>query len=86
MHRPDYDQLIADPLFKAGYREIFDGVDGAVDVRSSEEETLAYVRGRDFGSFVRTYEGCHVPLSRGALAHPRAKHLLVLAMAGGEVA
>lgn len=80
-----YDEIIADPLFKAGYNEVFNGQEQAADIRWSDDEQLAYERGRQFGQVVRRDEGCFLPLTRGFLAHPRAKLLLMLAMRGGEV-
>lgn len=80
-----YDEIIADPAFKRGYHEIFDGRECCVDVRWGDEEALAYERGRHFGIWVKHQEGQKVPLVRGYLAHPRAKLLLLLAMRDGDV-
>jgi hypothetical protein len=80
-----YDEIIADPLFKAGYAEVWDGIDPAADLGWSDAEQLAYERGRQFGVVVRQQEGSRVPLVRGYLAHPRAKILLMMAMRDGDV-
>lgn len=80
-----YEEIIADPLFKAGYDEIFQGLEPAVDIRWSDEECWAYERGRQFGLVVRDSEGRRLPLLSGALIHPRAKLLLMMAMLKREV-
>lgn len=80
-----YDEIIADPLFKCGYNEIFDGAGHAVDRRWTDSEQLAYERGRAFGTVVLMQGEGRVPLSRGYLAHPRARHLLMMAMIDGDV-
>ena len=79
------DEIIADPLFKAGYSEIWRGEEPAVDVRWSDAEQLAYERGRQFGVTVKAQGMGQVPLTRGYLPHPRAKHLLMMAMLDGAV-
>lgn len=83
--RATYDEVIADPLFRAGYAEVWDGQQPAVDIRWSDAEQLAYERGRQFGVVVKQQEGERVPLVRGYLAHPRAKILLMMAMRDGDV-
>ena len=83
--RADYGLIIADPLFKAGYNEIWDGLEPAVDIRWSDAETEAYERGRQFGVVVKTQEGVRLPLTRGSLTSPRAQLLLMMAMRAGEV-
>lgn len=80
-----YEEIIADPLFKAGYHEVFDGLAAAADIRWSDAEQLAYERGRQFGEVIARDEGARLPLTRGYLAHPRAKHLLMMAMIDGDV-
>jgi hypothetical protein len=75
-----YDEIIACPLFRAGYDEIWRALEPAVDVRWNDMEQTSYERGRQFGIYVLTEEKQRVPLSKGALAHPRAKLLLMLAM------
>jgi len=80
-----YDEVIADPLFRAGYAEVWDGIDPAIDLGWSDAEQLAYERGRQFGVVVRQQEGERVPLAKGALPHPRAKILLMMAMRDGDV-
>jgi hypothetical protein len=80
-----YDEIIADPLFRAGYEEIFNGLQSAADIRWNDQEQLAYERGRQFGVYVRHVEEERVPLVRGYLAHPRAKLLLMFAMRDGDV-
>lgn len=83
--RMEYETIIADPLFKAGYGEIFRGEDAAVDIRWSEAEQAAYGRGRQFGAYVMDMGEGRVPLMRGVLAHPRARLLLMMAMRDGDV-
>lgn len=83
--RASYDEIIADPKFKEGYWEIWDGLLAALDIRWSEAEQRAYERGRQFGTVVMGLDEGRVPLTRGYLAHPRAKLLLVMAMRSGEV-
>ncbi len=80
-----YDEIVADPLFRAGYNEVFSGQEQAVDIRWSDAERLAYARGRQFGLVVKRDEGKYLALARGFLAHPRAKLLLMLAMICGDV-
>lgn len=75
-----YDEIIACPLFRTGYEEIWRALEKAVDVRWSDAEQESYDRGRQFGIYVMTEEKRHVPLAKGNLAHPRAKHLLMMAM------
>lgn len=80
-----YGAIIADPLFKAGYNEIWDGIESRVDVGWHPAEEESYGRGRAFGIYVKAMGQGRVPLSRGFLAHPRALHLLMLAMLTGDV-
>lgn len=82
---PDAGGLLADPLFRKGYGQVFDGVEIEDDIRWSEGERLAYRRGRDFGHVVMQSEGQHLPLTRGGVASPTAAALLARAMARGEV-
>lgn len=81
-----YDEIIADPLFRRGYDDYFEGRGGSADFCWSDEEQLAYERGRHFGVYVKHVEEERVPLSRGGLPHPRAKLLLLMAMCDGDVA
>lgn len=80
-----YDEIIADPLFKEGYAEIWNGLEAASDIRWSDAEAEAYERGRQFGIYVKLQEEEKIPLVRGYLAHPRAKLLLMMAMREGDV-
>ena len=83
--RADYDEIIADPLFKLGYAHIFDDIEPVFDVNWADGEQEAYARGRQFGVVVKTAGEGYLPLMRGGLAHPRAKLLLMLAMRAGDV-
>lgn len=78
-------EIIACPLFRSGYNEVWRGEDCSVDIRWSDVEQQSYERGRQFGVFVKTGEPRHVPLTRGGLAHPRALVLLALAFHDGSV-
>ncbi len=78
-------ELLGDPLFKAGYGEVWNGHEPGFDRRWMPAEQEAYERGRLFAHWVRDYEGRHIPLARGYLAHPRAVLLLTLAMKYGEI-
>lgn len=80
-----YDEIIADPLFRAGYAEIWEGAERSCDARWSITEDLAYERGRQFGVYVRMQGEGQVPLMRGHLPHSRAKLLLMFAMKDGDV-
>jgi hypothetical protein len=80
-----YDEITADPLFKRGYHEIFAAARNAVDRSWSDAEQQAYERGRQFGTVVLMQGEGRVPLTRGYLAHPRAKLLLMMAMRDGDV-
>lgn len=83
--RATYDEIIADPLFRAGYDEVFQGLEPACDVRWSDMERLAYERGRQFGQVVRRDEGVRIPLTRGGFVTPRARLLLLLAFRDGDL-
>jgi len=83
--RPDHEVILADPLFREGYFEIWRGLEPACDVGWSEAETVAYERGRQFGVVVHTSYGAPLALQRGSLVNPDAKRLLILAMQSGEV-
>ena len=83
--KASYDEIIADPLFKQGYHEVFDGQESAIDTRWSDLECEAYERGRAFGVVVRHEGEGRLPLTKGYLAHPRAKLLLMMAMKDGCV-
>jgi hypothetical protein len=85
MGRPNITDAISDPLFKAGYAEIFDGMEDSVDRNWSEEERLAYRRGRAFGLVVLEAGEGKLPLFQGSMVHSRARSLLSLAFATGEV-
>lgn len=80
-----YDEIIADPLFRRGYAEIWRGDVARASLDWSDAEQEAYERGRMFGAWVRHVEEEQVPLVRGGLAHPRARLLLMLAMRDGDV-
>lgn len=83
--RATYDEIIADPLFKVGYEDFWRGQPSSCDFRWSDNEQLAYERGRHFGVYVKQFEEERIPLVRGYLVHPRAKLLLMLAMRDGDV-
>ena len=80
-----YDDIIADPLFRRGYEEIWRGDENAIDRGWSDNEQLAYERGRQFGVYVQAEGEGRVPLSRGYFPHPRAKLLLMLAFRDGNL-
>lgn len=80
-----YAEILADPVFREGYEEIWRGEATSIDIRWTDEEQLAYERGRQFGIYVLTSEGTRVPLTKGSLAHPRAQTLLIMAFRGGDV-
>lgn len=80
-----YDEVIANPLFREGYAEIWLGLEQAIDIRWTPEDQEAYERGRAFGLYVREADGGRVPLTRGFLPHPRARHLLMMAFIDGAV-
>ncbi len=80
-----FEEIIADPLFKKGYGDGFEGREWCRDVRWDDAERLAYERGRQFGVVVAGLGEGKVPLVRGFTAHPRARLLLSMAMQSGEV-
>lgn len=80
-----YDEIIADPLFKRGYAEVFDGIECASDIRWLDAELEAYERGRQFGQVVKASGEGRIALTRGYLAHPRASFLLMMAMISKDV-
>ena len=81
----DHGAVLADPLFRIGYGEVFAGQEQAINVCWSEAERCAYMRGRQFGAYVRLMEEEKVPLKCRGMAHPDAVRLLILAMRGGDV-
>ncbi|MBS3927699.1 MAG: hypothetical protein KGZ55_09955 [Sphingomonadaceae bacterium] len=80
-----YEEIIADPLFKRGYDDIFHAREPARQLGWDDKEQLAYERGRQFGVVVAGLGEGRVPLVRGFQAHPRARLLLTLAMQSREV-
>ena len=80
-----YDEIISCPVFRSGYEHMWRGDEPRVDRRWGDDEQLSYERGRQFGAYVRTEEGEHVPLMKGGLAHSRAKLLLMMAFRSGDV-
>lgn len=80
-----FDEIISDPMFRAGYEDYWRGHPSSCDIRWADQEQLAYERGRHFGVYVKQFEEERIPLVRGAMPHPRAKLLLLLAMRDGDV-
>jgi hypothetical protein len=80
-----YSEILACPVFREGYEEIWRAEATAIDVRWSDEEQLSYERGRQFGLYVLTSESQRVPLQKGSMPHPRAVVLLMMAFRGGDV-
>lgn len=85
MRPASYDEILANPLFKRGYHQVWDGQENAIDARWSDDEQLAYERGRHFAWVLKREGEEKCPLSRGYLAHPRAKLLLMMAMIDEDV-
>lgn len=85
VRQASYSEILADPLFRTGYEEIWRAEGHAVDLGWSDEEKLAYERGRQFGIYVLTSEQQRVPLNKGALPHPRAVTMLIMAFRTGDV-
>jgi hypothetical protein len=81
-----FSDMVADPLFRTGYEEIWRGEDHAVDIRWSDNEQLAYERGRHFGLYVKGEDGRRVPLiGRSGGLNPRAQVLIVAAFRDGAL-
>lgn len=80
-----WDEILACPVFRSGYEQIWRGEACCVDRRWGDDEQLSYKRGRQFGLYVLTEEEQRVPLMRGALPSPRAKLLLMMAFRSGDV-
>ncbi|MEN6306022.1 MAG: hypothetical protein ABFD96_25075 [Armatimonadia bacterium] len=85
LRQASWDEILACPLFREGYDDVWRGDGPAVDLRWSDEEQLSYERGRQFGVYILTEERARVPLMKGALPSPRAKLLLMIAMRSGDV-
>jgi len=81
----DYQEIVACPIFRMAYDEIWRGEGSSVDRRWSDAEQLSYERGRQFGIYVLTEEKQRVPLMKGPLCHPRASLLLMMAFRSGDV-
>lgn len=79
MRQASYSEILSNPVFREGYEEIWRGEPSSVDASWSDDDQLAYERGRQFGLFVLTSEESRVPLTKGSLPHPRAQTLLIMA-------
>lgn len=80
IRQASYSEILSNPVFREGYEEIWRGEASSIDVSWSDDDQLAYERGRQFGIFVLTSEETRVPLMKGSLPHPRAQTLLIMAM------
>lgn len=85
MRSANYDEIISCPVFRSGYDHAWRGSSPRVDRSWGDEEHLSYERGRQFGIYVKSEEGQHISLMRGALPSSRAKLLLMMAFRSGDV-
>lgn len=79
------EEIIANPMFRQGYDDGFCDDSWNASYRWDDGEQEAYERGRQFAAVVRGLGEGRVPLTRGAMVHPRARVLLAMAMQSGEV-
>lgn len=80
-----YDEIISCPAFRKGYDHVWRGTPSRLDRGWTGAEHRSYERGRQFGAYVKSEEGRHVSLMKGALPSPGAKLLLMMAIRSGDV-
>ena len=80
-----YSEIISCPIFRAGYDAVWHSKPPHIDRGWGDDEQLSYERGRRFAIYVLTEERLRVPLSKGAIPHPRAVVLLMMAFCSGDV-
>ena len=85
VRQANYDEIISCPVFRSGYDHIWRGSSPRIDRSWGDDEHLSYERGRQFGIYVQSEEGEHIPLVKGGLPHSRAKLLLMMAFRSGDV-
>ncbi len=85
VRQASWDEILACPIFRTGYEQIWRGDASRVDRSWGDDEQLSYERGRQFGLYVLTEEEQRIPLMKGALPSSRAKLLLMMAFRSGDV-
>lgn len=78
-------RLLADPMFRLGYGDFWDGYEPQGDTAWTPEECHAYDHGRSFAAFLQNMGEARLVLSRGGVAEARAQHLLLRGLHTGEV-